>query len=246
MKKYILLLLSSFIPSLHAQVGINTSSPKGVFNILKSGGSLSAEKENIMVDVQGNLGVGITNPDARLDIKSTSSSLPALRIEDGVKTQKEGRVLMSDVNGAAHWGDIKGSGGGVYKITAKNTYNANPAQYVLPLTEKSATYPITNQGNYLFVIEWNAIPSNVNGVNAVSCYFFLKKGYGTPSVKLLDTVEYYAKAYPRKGFSFTTTLAASDVIVGDVISLEMLISVGGGSWTINQGSAPPSITILKL
>ncbi|WP_353123517.1 hypothetical protein [Dysgonomonas capnocytophagoides] len=96
-KFYLLIGISSVGILLHAQVGINTQNPQGILHIDSKGDtSLSTNTDDdIIVDSNGNMGIGTIAPQAKLDI------LGKIRINDG--TQEDGYVLTSDANGLASW-----------------------------------------------------------------------------------------------------------------------------------------------
>lgn len=100
MMKKILLLMGIFyigITYVYGQVGINTQNPQGVLHIDSKGDtSLSTNTDDdIVVDNNGNMGIGTIAPQAKLDI------LGKIRINDG--TQEDGYVLTSDADGLASW-----------------------------------------------------------------------------------------------------------------------------------------------
>jgi hypothetical protein len=70
-----------------------------------------------VVSTNGNVGIGITNPGAKLDISGK------IKIADG--TQGSGKVLMSDENGLASWQTYIGSGDNLGNHMATMTLTAN-------------------------------------------------------------------------------------------------------------------------
>lgn len=102
MKKLFLLLTGLFlIGLLQAQVGINTKNPFGVFHIdaeANTGGTLTSptnDSDDVVVNANGNLGIGTANPTASLDLRG------ALRINDG--TQGSGNIFTTDGTGLGYW-----------------------------------------------------------------------------------------------------------------------------------------------
>lgn len=104
MKKTILLTLSLLILGLlQAQVGINTTNPKGVFHVV-------AGSENIVITPDGNLGIGTLSPTSKFEIVSGTSATPAngFKLADG--SQATGRALgCIDTDGRAQWVPLRGT-----------------------------------------------------------------------------------------------------------------------------------------
>lgn len=109
MKQYLQLIsVIVLTPSIYAQVGIDTSNPKGIFHVdgkidnpKDPTKSINASQQlNDVIITTNNLGTGNINPSVRLDINNGSTN-GAIKIVDG--TQGEGKVLMSDANGIATW-----------------------------------------------------------------------------------------------------------------------------------------------
>ncbi|WP_162031395.1 hypothetical protein [Chryseobacterium potabilaquae] len=87
-KKFSLfLLVSSCIVS--GQVGINTINPQGTFNI--DGGkdnptigmpSVAQQANDVVVTPEGNIGIGVTNPTAKLEITSGTNGISGLKFNN--------------------------------------------------------------------------------------------------------------------------------------------------------------------
>lgn len=91
------------ISSAFAQVGINTTEPKGVFHVDAKGNTQgnSNISDDVIVDSNGNLGIGTLTPQAKVHIH-TDGSLPAIRISD--QSEAEGSMLMfQDNTGVVNW-----------------------------------------------------------------------------------------------------------------------------------------------
>jgi hypothetical protein len=100
-----------------ASIGINTENPKGVLHIDGASttattnpqtGTISAVQasDDVVIDADGRIGVGIQDPAVKVDIY-TSGTGGALRIQDG--TQGARKVLTSMADGAATWTMAPGS-----------------------------------------------------------------------------------------------------------------------------------------
>ncbi|MBF0577157.1 hypothetical protein [Dysgonomonas sp. GY617] len=102
MKRIILLLTSILsIEGSHTQVGINTTNPFRVFHIdprMNTNGTLSPpinDSDDVIVNKDGWLGIGTTNPTAALDLRGN------IRINDG--TQSSGSIFTTDGTGLGYW-----------------------------------------------------------------------------------------------------------------------------------------------
>jgi hypothetical protein len=110
MYKNILYLFTLISITSNAQVGVNTSAPQGVFHVnsnTTSDPNNNNKTDDVIISNTGNVGIGLINPAAKLDIKTTGTTaapVPGIKIVDG--NQADGRVLHSDANGLATWEDI--------------------------------------------------------------------------------------------------------------------------------------------
>lgn len=102
MKKLFLLLVGLFfIGLLNGQVGINTKSPFGAFHIdpkANTAGTPSSptnDSDDVIVSMNGRLGIGTANPTASVDLRGT------IRINDG--TQGSGNIFTTDGTGLGYW-----------------------------------------------------------------------------------------------------------------------------------------------
>ncbi|WP_139262133.1 hypothetical protein [Dysgonomonas macrotermitis] len=98
MKKKILLLMGIFSFGIsYAQVGINTQNPQGIFHIdTKSNTSGSSNiSDDILVDSNGNLGIGTLTPKAKVDVNGS------LSITNSGEADKY--ILTSDNIGIGTW-----------------------------------------------------------------------------------------------------------------------------------------------
>jgi hypothetical protein len=108
MKKTILLcslvgLVSGFSFS---QVGINTDKPQGPFhfdgrsNEYTVPPTAATVANDVVVDGNGNVGIGTTTPQAKLDIRASGGL--GLRVDDGAP-DKKGKIAISDDYGNLSW-----------------------------------------------------------------------------------------------------------------------------------------------
>ena len=115
MKKNIILFAALFISTAaFSQVGINTSTPEGVFHIdsKKNNNNIASTSTTVADDVvvsntsgkEGNVGLGTKDPSVKLEIQTggtSSSVIPGFKLVDG--TQNTNYILTSDANGLARW-----------------------------------------------------------------------------------------------------------------------------------------------
>lgn len=138
MKKYILVLCTFLgYTSVFSQVGINTNTPQGIFNI--DGGKDNAnpptatqQLNDLVVLPNGNMGLGTTTPTTKLDIVTGgTSALPVtgFKLFDG--TQGTNKYLRSDANGVGTWQEIN--------ITRKVQLGKFPSSQTTVLSDGGAT-----------------------------------------------------------------------------------------------------------
>ncbi|WP_300689000.1 hypothetical protein [Chryseobacterium sp.] len=127
MKKVILLLPIILCEAIYAQVGINTSNPKGTFHIDGANDNpptgmpaVSQQNNDFVVTSAGNTGIGTVEPTTKLDIRSDSQG--AIKIVDG--SEGADKVLMSDGNGVGTWkipASIRATASGVFPSPTAST-----------------------------------------------------------------------------------------------------------------------------
>lgn len=94
----------------NAQVGINTSNPQGVFHInsTPNNPTNTSTADDVVISTNtGNVAIGHTSPDTKLDIRTNgtiSVPVPGFKLVDG--NQADGRVLHTNASGVATWEDI--------------------------------------------------------------------------------------------------------------------------------------------
>lgn len=121
MKNYLIIFFISFFLGANAQVGVNTTFPKGVFHV--DGGKDNASfptkamQDNDFVGMtDGKIGIGILDPTVKIHISSVNFA-QGFRLADG--TQGTGKLLtVSNLQGDIQWADristktISADGGG--------------------------------------------------------------------------------------------------------------------------------------
>lgn len=130
-----------FSASAFSQVGINTGNPQGVFNIdaakdnpLTGTPSLAQQANDVIVTSSGNVGIGTSAPDTKMDIVKTTAG--ALKIADG--TQGNNKLFVSNNEGVGSWQNtspavvINSTTGSSLAIGATYTYLGASATVTIP------------------------------------------------------------------------------------------------------------------
>lgn len=106
MKNILVILFCSLCTGLVAQIGVYTESPSQLLHIdaaknnNNASPSVSQMTDDVVFTTDGKLGLGVTDPKAKLHINGS------LRVNDG--TQADGKLLMSSNDeGLATWGSVK-------------------------------------------------------------------------------------------------------------------------------------------
>jgi len=86
------------------RIGIMTHSPEKLFHIDASGDNESSAQpgryeNDVVVDENGNVGIGTIAPTAKLHIKKTDNSASALLFDNSRNSYTQGHVVTSDVDG---------------------------------------------------------------------------------------------------------------------------------------------------
>jgi hypothetical protein len=136
-------------------VGINTENPQGVLHIDGAStaattnpqtGAVSAlqASDDVVIDAEGRLGVGVVAPAARVHIY-TATPGEALRIADG--TEGEDKVLASDADGAGQWISIGAQWYAVLHTSDANTNNQNVFGFCPYINYASSLISSAGQGS---------------------------------------------------------------------------------------------------
>ena len=142
-----------------------------------------AGTEAMIIDNNGNTGIGIDPPTSKLDVAGTVTSL-GLKLTDG--NQASGKILVSDSEGIGRWA------------------NANDG---IPVPDPSGAIPIRFQGNYLYVhptdsatdIDWSTAQTACSNLNALGF-----TDWYLPSKLELDAM--YKQSYLITGLSQTSSI----------------------------------------
>ncbi|MBB4807219.1 hypothetical protein HNP38_002523 [Chryseobacterium defluvii] len=215
-----LVLISLFTGNvLFAQVGINTSTPSASLDIVSKGdtGSTkaleinnSAATEMMTILDNGNVGVGIQNPSAKLHINAPSTGT-GFRLQDG--SQGDLKVLMSDANGNARWDNPNSQY--LEQTAVHNTQDYQIAKSA-PLTQIPGLtgFTATSTGKYLIqfhcFLQADAAPGN-------KAFYFIVKKNGT-QIKGIETYLYLGGG--TDAYLAQHIPVIIDISVGDVITYE--------------------------
>lgn len=232
-----------------AQVGINTQTPQGVFHVDGKGDTSGSSNisDDILIDNNGNMGIGTLTPTAKLHSIGSSTIAP-MRITDG--NQAQNYILVSDDNGNASWMEKPSPGGTVYNITGSTvTYVNNTYTLVKAI-------PVPVSGNYLISVRWWGYPTAVVAGGNYTCAVFYAtnsanatNNWTSDQANLQDQVEYCANTYANAYTCFNTTLFAKGT-KAQYLKLYIRVSTGG-NWIIGGVSTGqklwnPSIVIFRV
>lgn len=189
--------------TLSAQIGINTEAPQKLFHVdakRNTSGSTNVS-DDVVVDNNGNIGVGTISPTTKLHIETTQTGLPALHFSDG--NEGPGKVLGSkDANGNITWLAPPSSWAKAFYTTGTKSYK-NTLRHLFFSTQ------VPLAGTYVVVLRWWGRANVTNPI--ISAYIHVVEGVDNVSGSSKDigrdNIEYYVK-YPvaNSVFTFTTTL----------------------------------------
>lgn len=252
MKKYCILYLLFSFSTAYSQVAIQTENPASGsmlhIDAKENNTTIATDKhlDDVVVDGNGNMGVGTISPQAKLHVE-TDGVVPPFRIADG--TQADTKILGSDANGNVSWVNQPSSGGWIYNITGTSvTSYPYREQFVL------ASMPVTESGNYLVVIRWWGRTTVVDAVGKTSAYFDIVEATSATATTgtSKDGIEYYLYTQANAPFSFTTSLygyfEAGKFLNVTILSAIPLTTV---VWQIGNSSPTdirwnPSIVIFRV
>lgn len=211
MKKGFLLIFSLLSIGLcNSQVGVNILNPQGVFHIDPKGntGATGANfSDDIIVNSNGNMGIGTLAPQTKLHIAS-SDGTPFIRIQDPSEEVSDGKFLVSNATGAGSWAPKPQLSGKVYRMTS-------PTQQVV-IYKPGIDSPVLF--NKVKLDNGSLIDNANNGyikIDADGNYIFTLRWFGSvtyPAVAVQDL----------KGVFFDELLAVVKIrkVVGGVVQLE--------------------------
>lgn len=231
-----------------AQMGVNTKTPQGVFHIDAKGDTSGSSNvsDDVIIDTNGNIGIGILTPSAKVHSIGSSTVAP-MRITD--TKQALNYILVSDDAGNASWMERPSPGGTIYSVIgSKITYNFGSYYLVRPIS-----VPAT--GNYMISIRWWGYSSAVTAQNLTCAVFYVTTSANTTNnwtsdqTNLKDQVEYCTNTVAGAYTCFSTTLFAK-ATKGQFLKLYIRVSAGGnwivGGVSTGQKLWNPSIVVFRV
>ena len=223
MKKLtISLCILGFALTAKSQVGVNTTYPRGVFNV--DGGTVkntnttipatvaTESTDDVVVDATGKVGIGTATPATKLDIETggtTATPVAGFKLADG--NQLNERVLTTDDNGVATWGSPKGGVVTILPIPIQTL------PFFSTTVLSGSNYTVASAGRYEIQLRFWATVAGVTTEVTFPFHVRLLKN-GTP----VDEYEAYASINGtyNAATTFYTTLHTGMINKGDVISLD--------------------------
>ena len=220
--------------TMYSQVGINTKDIRGVYHIDAAKDNTSTitasqQANDIVIDTDGNMGVGTIVPTARLHLKS-NTAYGAFRINDG--SEAKGRILQGDAAGNTFWGTLKGAGGQriVFYRTAVS-YQNNVATKI-PLNETNYEIQAASDGSFAIILRWlPALRATVLGSKLVSIKYELKRRRGGVATDIVcQTVNTQAYMESNQFTTQYTNLIATDILKGDYLYITVTFNGVSGDY----------------
>ena len=171
------LCILGFALTAKAQVGVNTTNPRGIFNVDGSQNNtnttvpatvVAESKDDVVVEAGGNVGIGTSDPTVKLEIQTggtATAPVAGVKIVDG--TEGTGKTLTSDTNGNATWKESE-------ITTVERNISAASYRTFLPIDH---TYYYTNQSITLPPGKWMVWVSGYFGANNYSIHSFQDNKY---------------------------------------------------------------------
>lgn len=245
------IMLSSIATTLFSQVGIATStlsSTNSVFEI-KGDPSVSGNGDRLVINNNGNVGIGTTTPTAKLEIVKNGNNAP-FRIVDGKVAAN--KVMGTDNNGYITWVDMPDPAGVNYHILGSRRTFANNTYVLLQ------AFPVSKTGFYQLVLRWWGKATTFNANMAASAVFYLAtstsnaNNWTADSGNMQDSAEEYVlgkTGSDSNTFCFTIPFSAQ-ASQGSYLKLYIRVT-NGGPWIIgdpstNSSTWNPSVSIFKI
>lgn len=237
MKKKSLLFLSFSVSILlYGQVGINTEYPysKSILHIDSRGDNESMATptntiDDVIIDKNGNMGIGVLDPQYRLDINSGgtfASPIPAVRINDG--GELEGRVLTSDEDGVGSWKNFGTVPSAVAVFNQNNNFNPSIIQTQFISTATTITL---KPGTWLLFVSMLMSPNPISGVAGTK--YWVRSSFADGNVPMNNP------AYSTVDFVGQNTLVA-----GLVDGTSLYSTISGLVKIKNDSSIPKTYTYI--
>lgn len=206
------------------------------------GGAASGLKERISILDDGNVGVGTTNPTARLEVAGS------LKIVDG--TQGEAKILTSDAAGTASWQKASAGNGGVGygswgDCSTNNISEYNPVADTSFLTNAENHFgsQVSISGDYAIVgAKYDKIGANANQGSA--SFYQFNNGTWTLMQKITDPI-----GVAGDHFGCSVSISGNYAIVGSNLrtvggnnaqGTASIYVLNGGNWVFSQRLTDPA------
>lgn len=166
------LFLAAVYSSAYAQVGINTEKTQDKILYIDSKSNNTSESptnteitDDVVVDNQGNLGLGTNNPGAKLHIATPSSG--QIKFEKDL-TVSDGYVLTSDSNGNGTWRELQNASSAVEFDTDGVSFSITESSY-----QNTNSYIDLRPGRWILVFNMTLLStgtesSNIKGLFNIS------------------------------------------------------------------------------
>lgn len=217
MQKLLLISGIAFSGFAFSQVGINTSIPTAALDIVSKDNTASTKglkitnssgNEIITVLNNGNLGVGVTNPGAKVDINASTVGT-GLRLADG--SQGNGKVMVSDAFGNARWDNVSAQ----YLLQqASNTTDIIISKTAGVYTTVPGLNGFTAQSTGKYLIQFHCFLKGDVAASDKAFYFIIFKNgtqiLGPETYLYVGPNSYLAQAVP----------VIVDIVAGDIITYQ--------------------------
>jgi hypothetical protein len=210
-----------------AQVGVNTTTPAGIFHVAAGG-------DSVVISTAGNVGVGVNPPaTVKLDILGSTQG-DALQIIDGL--EKAGNLLTSDAQGNTRWNTPIGSAGQVEALLKLGPQNIGmDANTYTPIPTSS--YTVQADGYHVFEIRWHAryASAPLTVARTTTHLQLIKHELATGQDVVADQYEMHRNitANATDAITFWATLSVS-AKAGDVLSLRVRPSLAHADLILNN------------
>lgn len=255
MKKIILSTCLLFlIANGYSQIGINTDFPLQMLHVdaKKNTEGTANIADDVVIDNNGNIGIGVLNPTAKLHINATTVG-GGLKLKDGTEGARK-MLYSKDANGRLSWINQPSSSGKIYYA------NTGPVSFPVGNNQLVLSIPITETGTYIVFMRWWGSATHTEPANKhISAYFRLREANTAAAADVgteKDALEHYVD-YPTAGkyFVFTSSLLGymtAGKHMKIYISVATPIGTSGYKWQIGvvgDGKSTtynPSFIVFKI